>query len=331
LKIPDKSNSSLFPCPLFRCSRCGTSFQASEAVPVEESEDPVDVEKSVHWYATSNGLALIFASLGILIAGMVQVAIVLHRQNEVARATAAERAKLRAEEEERLAKIRGELEAEQARQQAEADARQAQETQREGEAAKQKAEAARREKVSRLEGEFRSTYKDRCRLSRNKDKSTRAKELDKKGAELMAELTESGVGRERIDKMTKEVRVELREEIKAEIARHKREAAEVTATQLIKDYADNEVDADKKYKGQWVRVKGEVRSVKKPPFGGEGCTVFMHSDDRLSFGSVGCEFDDDRDGEGVETKYIYEIVGKCKGKTLATVFLEECHFILKDD
>lgn len=44
-------------------------------------------------------------------------------------------------------------------------------------------------------------------------------------------------------------------------------ATEVTATDLLSAYEDNEVAADKKYKGRWVKITGIVGDIKKGVLG----------------------------------------------------------------
>lgn len=42
-----------------------------------------------------------------------------------------------------------------------------------------------------------------------------------------------------------------------------KEAAEVGAGEIFNDYKQNEVGADAKYKGKWVKIKGKVESIGK--------------------------------------------------------------------
>jgi hypothetical protein len=63
---------------------------------------------------------------------------------------------------------------------------------------------------------------------------------------------------------------------------------DVEAKRLVKDYEENEVGADERYKGKVVRIKGEVDEISKGVFGGLSVTL----NGPFLGGDVVCKFDD---------------------------------------
>ena len=102
------------------------------------------------------------------------------------------------------------------------------------------------------------------------------------------------------------------------------EYIEVTATELIAAYDENEVAADNKYKGQILTVTGVVGSIGKDIVDDAYVTLKDESSD-YSFTSVQCYFADDNldDIAGLKEGDRVVIVGECSGGTM-NVLLKKC-------
>ena len=64
----------------------------------------------------------------------------------------------------------------------------------------------------------------------------------------------------------------------------------VTASDLIQAYESNEVRANAKYEGKWVRVTGVVASISEDLFGDESLAL------EDAFGGVDCDYNDETQG-----------------------------------
>ena len=92
---------------------------------------------------------------------------------------------------------------------------------------------------------------------------------------------------------------------------------EITAVQLMKEYEANEVRADKKYKGKWLRIKGFIKSIGKDVLGNAYVTLETNN----TF-SVQCMFKNS-DLSGLNKSDGIFALGKCKGMFL-NLIVESC-------
>jgi hypothetical protein len=88
---------------------------------------------------------------------------------------------------------------------------------------------------------------------------------------------------------------------------------EVEAKQLVRAYRENEVAADYRYRGKFVRIKGKVSDISKGPFGGLVVTL---AGPLLSFGDVECKFDDSHEAALAKLRpgdWIH-VIGRVEGR-----------------
>lgn len=87
-------------------------------------------------------------------------------------------------------------------------------------------------------------------------------------------------------------------------------------------YQANEVAADRKYKGELIKIQGPVLDISKGTFG--EAVVSLRTSDRWS--PIRCKMDFGNKGKASNlTKGdTVTIIGKCKGMTIGTVYLEDC-------
>lgn len=95
----------------------------------------------------------------------------------------------------------------------------------------------------------------------------------------------------------------------------------ITAKNLFKEYLDNPVAADEKFKGKTLKVEGTVSSIDK---GTDGRICVMLETDEL-IGYIFCYFPDSesKDVAKINRGNYRTIKGKCTGK-LVGVMLEDC-------
>lgn len=100
------------------------------------------------------------------------------------------------------------------------------------------------------------------------------------------------------------------------------EYIEVTAEQLIKDYDDNELLADDKYKGKWLIIDGYVSNISKVL---DITSVTLNNGEEFSVNEITCFFDKDNESQvkKLEKGSKVKIKGKCKGKGW-NVEVEKC-------
>jgi hypothetical protein len=102
----------------------------------------------------------------------------------------------------------------------------------------------------------------------------------------------------------------------------------VSAKELVNDYQANEIAADNKYKGKWLKVSGIAKTVGHSL--GQAY-ITLDTDERFAWKQVQCFFDKE-DVAGMETVktrepdgsyWTYRIVGQCDGMTF-NVLLKHC-------
>ena len=105
-------------------------------------------------------------------------------------------------------------------------------------------------------------------------------------------------------------------------------ATQITATDLWKAYADNEVNADNLYKGKLLSVTGTISDIGKDIVTKNPC-VSLKAGDQLGIYSVQCFFPDAdeksstlaalKDGQKIT------IYGTCEGTPVTNVQLSDCY------
>ena len=98
----------------------------------------------------------------------------------------------------------------------------------------------------------------------------------------------------------------------------------ISATELINAYNENEVKADKMYKGKIVEVNGIVDAIDS---GIDDKAIVRLSDgDEFSFDNVQCCIDDENQDKACELKKgeNVTIIGKADGEIAGTPFIKDC-------
>ena len=98
----------------------------------------------------------------------------------------------------------------------------------------------------------------------------------------------------------------------------------ISATELINAYNENEVKADKMYKGKIVEVNGIVDGIDS---GIDDKAIVRLSDgDEFSFDNVQCCIDDENQDKACELKKgdNVKIIGKADGEIAGTPFIKDC-------
>lgn len=98
----------------------------------------------------------------------------------------------------------------------------------------------------------------------------------------------------------------------------------ISATELINAYKENEIKADKMYKGKIVEVNGIVDAIDS---GIDDKAIVRLSDgDEFSFDNVQCCIDDENQDKACELKKgeNVTIVGKADGEIAGTPFIKDC-------
>ena len=123
-----------------------------------------------------------------------------------------------------------------------------------------------------------------------------------------------------------EQQARLVREMEEEAARliRERERKHVQAPSLHREYRENEVSADNKYKGKLLRVYGVVNQVSKDAIG-SGMIVYLKTGEYGS-ANVACRFSKEYEEELARLSVGQEISidGTCSGLTITTVYLREC-------
>lgn len=124
-----------------------------------------------------------------------------------------------------------------------------------------------------------------------------------------------------------EQRVKSKKEEEEEIKRHN--ATFMTAKQLYKEYDNNEINADDKYKDEYVMVSGIIYSI-GVDFLGNNYIILKTS----NTGKVQCFFDDDYvsyELNNLKKNKKVTLTGKVEGKTLMNVLVEDCEINLVEN
>ena len=98
----------------------------------------------------------------------------------------------------------------------------------------------------------------------------------------------------------------------------------ISASELINAYKENEVKADKMYKGKIVEVNGIVDAIDS---GIDDKAIVRLSDgDEFSFDNVQCCIDDENQDKACELKKgdNVKIIGKADGEIAGTPFIKDC-------
>ena len=98
----------------------------------------------------------------------------------------------------------------------------------------------------------------------------------------------------------------------------------ISATELINAYKENEIKADKMYKGKIVEVNGIVDAIDS---GIDDKAIVRLSDgDEFSFDNVQCCIDDENQDKACELKKgeNVKIIGRADGEIAGTPFIKDC-------
>ena len=90
--------------------------------------------------------------------------------------------------------------------------------------------------------------------------------------------------------------------------------AELSATQLRKEYIANEVAADKAYNGKWIKVSGKVESITKELLDNEP-SILLNAGGYIpeEMPQVRVYFDDTNQLSDVKKGQKITVIGKCEG------------------
>ena len=98
----------------------------------------------------------------------------------------------------------------------------------------------------------------------------------------------------------------------------------ISATELINAYKENEIKADKMYKGKIVEVNGIVDGIDSGI--DDKAIVILSDGDEFSFDNVQCCIDDENQNNACELKKgeNVTIIGKADGEIAGTPFIKDC-------
>ena len=98
----------------------------------------------------------------------------------------------------------------------------------------------------------------------------------------------------------------------------------ISATELINAYKENEIKADKMYKGKIVEVNGIVDAIDSGI--DDKAIVRLNDGDEFSFDNVQCCIDDENQDKACELKKgeNVTIIGKADGEIAGTPFIKDC-------
>ena len=98
----------------------------------------------------------------------------------------------------------------------------------------------------------------------------------------------------------------------------------ISATELINAYKENEIKADKMYKGKIVEVNGIVDGINSGI--DDKAIVILSDGDEFSFDNVQCCIDDENQDKACELKKgeNVTIVGRADGEIAGTPFIKDC-------
>ena len=98
----------------------------------------------------------------------------------------------------------------------------------------------------------------------------------------------------------------------------------ISATELINAYKENEIKADKMYKSKIVEVNGIVDGINSGI--DDKAIVILSNGDEFSFDNVQCCIDDENQDKACELKKgeNVTIIGKADGEIAGTPFIKDC-------
>ena len=98
----------------------------------------------------------------------------------------------------------------------------------------------------------------------------------------------------------------------------------ISATELINAYEENEVKADKMYKGKIVEVNGIVDGINSGI--DDKAIVILSDGDEFSFNNIQCCIDDENQDKACELEkgQNVTIVGKADGEVIGDPFIKDC-------
>lgn len=98
----------------------------------------------------------------------------------------------------------------------------------------------------------------------------------------------------------------------------------ISATELINAYNENEVKADKMYKGKIVEVNGIVDGIDSDI--DDKAVVRLSNGDEFSFDTVSCFIDDENQDKACELKkgQNVTIIGEAAGETIGQPYIKDC-------
>ena len=98
----------------------------------------------------------------------------------------------------------------------------------------------------------------------------------------------------------------------------------ISATELINAYKENEIKADKMYKGKIVEVNGIVDGINSGI--DDKAIVILSNGDEFSFDNVQCCIDNDNQDKACELEkgQNVTIVGRADGEIAGTPFIKDC-------
>ena len=98
----------------------------------------------------------------------------------------------------------------------------------------------------------------------------------------------------------------------------------ISATELINAYKENEIKADKMYKGKIVEINGIVDAIDSGI--DDKAIVRLSNGDEFSFDNVQCCIDDENQDKACELKKgeNVTIIGKADGEIAGTPFIKDC-------
>ena len=119
---------------------------------------------------------------------------------------------------------------------------------------------------------------------------------------------------------------EKHEQVQKQAAETKKTPSDVAPSTLLADYKANEVAADGKYKGKWLKIQGPVNKIAKDI--GDTIYVTFKSGERFDIMSVQCFFDDKFTAKAAQLSpgQAITVIGKCNGK-FGNVLIKECEFV----
>ncbi len=112
-------------------------------------------------------------------------------------------------------------------------------------------------------------------------------------------------------------------------AESKIEYIEISANELYREFEANEVAADEKYKGKYVKVTGVVTDISSGGTFTQAC-ILLNVDDSIIFGDVQCNFSDDEAAKKIAqlTKgKTVTITGLCSGLGKINLDINNCEIV----